>query len=104
MPSAVMLGHGPVSWLESPRVEPPAPPEAFVVAGHRDIEEARELGSLLPQDVPGLVAPDADAVRADPGRDRLGRRETRVRAAVARCGSTSTSTSWTRRRSPRRTT
>jgi arginase len=62
----VMLGHGPLSWLEALGPSPLLPPEALVIAGYRDIVEAQGLGSLLPEDIPELLAPDVEAVRADP--------------------------------------
>ena len=80
MPLAVLLGHGPVAWGEV--VDAPVlPPSDVTLLGFRDLEEARDLGSITPDDLPGLTAIDTEGVRArgieatvDIARPRDGRR------------------------------
>jgi arginase len=66
LPCALVLGYGPTYWLESLGARPLLEPEALVIAGYQDLDEATARGSLTPAQVPGLWAPDVDAVRDDP--------------------------------------
>jgi arginase len=66
LPCAVVLGHGPTYWLDSLGTSPLVDPDGLVIAGYQDLVEATARGSLVPEQVPGLWAPDVDAVRADP--------------------------------------
>ena len=65
LPCSVVLGRGPAYWLDTLGTAPLLTPDALVIAGYQDLEEAAARGSLLPDQVPGLWAPDVDAVRAD---------------------------------------
>ncbi|MGZ8629794.1 MAG: arginase family protein [Actinomycetota bacterium] len=63
MPVAVLLGRGPQAWGEvvgAPVLEP----SDVALVGFRDLEEARDLGSITPQDLPGITAIDTEGVRA----------------------------------------
>jgi arginase len=63
MPVAVLLGHGPPAWggvVGAPVLEP----ADVALVGYRDLEEARELGSVTPDDLPGITAIDTEGVRA----------------------------------------
>ncbi len=67
MPLAVALGRGPDGWLEAAGVYRLDPAD-LAILGFRDLEEARDLGSLLPDDLPGGTFTDTPAVReAGPG-------------------------------------
>lgn len=63
MPVAVLLGRGPAAWGEvvgAPVLEP----SDVALVGFRDLEEARGLGSITPDDLPGITAIDTYGVRA----------------------------------------
>ena len=63
MPLAVLLGRGPDAWgdvVEAPVLEP----ADVSLVGFRDLEEARDFGSITPEDLPGLTAIDTEGVRA----------------------------------------
>jgi arginase len=63
MPLAVLLGHGPDAWgdvVDAPVLEP----NDVTLLGFRDLEEARDLGSIAPDDLPGMTAIDTEGVRA----------------------------------------
>ncbi|MGH2539340.1 MAG: arginase family protein, partial [Actinomycetota bacterium] len=62
MPLAVLLGRGPQAWgdvVGAPTLEP----TDVALVGFRDLEEARDLGSITPEDLPGMTAIDTDGVR-----------------------------------------
>ena len=62
MPVAVLVGRGPTAWGEvvgAPVLEP----ADIALVGFRDLEEARDLGSITPEDLPGITAIDTDGVR-----------------------------------------
>ncbi len=63
MPLAVALGRGPDGWLEAAG-DHVLDPEDLAILGYRDLDEARELGSLLPADLPGGTFVDTPAVRS----------------------------------------
>lgn len=67
MPLAVALGRGPAGWLEAAgdyRLDP----ADLTIVGFRDLEEAQDLGSLLPCDLPaGLFLSTPDVRDAGPG-------------------------------------
>lgn len=63
MPVAVLLGRGPRAWgdvVDAPVLEP----HDLALVGFRDLEEARDLGSITPDDLPGITAIDTEGVRA----------------------------------------
>jgi arginase len=63
MPLAVALGRGPDGWLEAAgdyRLDP----QDLAILGYRDLDEARELGSLLPAELPGGTFVDTPGVRS----------------------------------------
>ncbi len=63
MPVAVLLGRGPQAWgdvVDAPVLEP----ADVALVGFRDLEEARDLGSITPDDLPGITAIDTEGVRA----------------------------------------
>ena len=63
MPVAVLLGRGPRAWgdvVGAPVLEP----SDVALVGFRDLEEARDLGSITPEDLPGITAIDTEGVRA----------------------------------------
>ncbi len=63
MPVAVLLGQGPAAWgdvVAAPVLEP----SDVSLVGFRDLEEARDLGSITPDDLPGITAIDTEGVRA----------------------------------------
>lgn len=63
MPVAVLLGRGPSAWGEV--VDAPVlDPADVALVGFRDLEEARDLGSVTPDDLPGITAIDTENVRA----------------------------------------
>jgi arginase len=63
MPVAVLLGRGPSAWGEV--VDAPVLDPADVgLVGFRDLEEARDFGSITPEDLPGITAIDTETVRA----------------------------------------
>jgi arginase len=63
MPVAVLLGRGPRAWGEI--VDAPVLDPADVsLVGFRDLEEASDLGSITPGDLPGITAIDTEGVRA----------------------------------------
>jgi arginase len=62
MPVAVLLGRGPEAWgdvVDAPVLEP----RDVSLIGFRDLDEARDLGSITPEDLPGLTAIDTEGVR-----------------------------------------
>ena len=64
MPVAVALGFGPERWVEAcggPSLEP----ERTAIVGHRDQDESRGYGMLQPEELPGLIHPSIDDVRAE---------------------------------------
>lgn len=63
MPLAVLLGHGPASWQDAAGPGAQLQPTDVTLLGPRDEDEARSLGSLLPQDFPGLTYLDAERIR-----------------------------------------
>jgi arginase len=63
MPVAVLLGHGPGAWGEVVGA-PVLDPADVALVGFRDLEEARALGSITPDDLPGITAIDTEGVRA----------------------------------------
>jgi arginase len=63
MPVAVLLGHGPGAWGEVVGA-PVLDPADVALVGVRDLEEARALGSITPDDLPGITAIDTEGVRA----------------------------------------
>jgi arginase len=63
MPVAVLLGRGPGAWGEVVGA-PVLDPADVALVGFRDLEEARALGSITPEDLPGITAIDTDGVRA----------------------------------------
>ncbi|MDH4111764.1 MAG: arginase family protein [Actinomycetota bacterium] len=62
MPVAVLLGLGPEAWGEVVDAPVLAPGDIALI-GFRDLEEARDLGSVTPEDLPGLTAIDTEGVR-----------------------------------------
>jgi len=63
MPVAVLLGRGPRAWgavVDAPVLEP----ADVSLVGFRDHEEARDFGSITPEDLPGITAIDTEGVRA----------------------------------------
>jgi arginase len=63
MPVAVLLGRGPSAWgtvVDAPVLDP----ADVALVGFRDLEEARDLGSITPEDLPGITAIDTEGVRA----------------------------------------
>jgi arginase len=62
MPVAVLLGRGPREWGEAVGA-PVLDPADVALVGFRDLDEARSLGSITPEDLPGITAIDTDAVR-----------------------------------------
>jgi arginase len=63
MPVAVLLGRGPSAWGEV--VDAPVlDPADVALVGFRDLEEARDFGSITPEDLPGITAIDTETVRA----------------------------------------
>jgi arginase len=56
MPLAVVLGVGPHAWADAAGDEPLLRPDQVALLGFRDLQEARELGSVTPDDLPGLTA------------------------------------------------
>jgi arginase len=63
MPVAVLLGRGPSAWgeiVDAPVLEP----RDVALIGFRDLEEARDLGSITPEDLPGMTAIDTEGVRS----------------------------------------
>jgi len=64
MPLAVALGRGPEGWVEAAggaRLEA----GDLAILGYRDLEEATELGSILPGDLPGGTFVDTPGLRRD---------------------------------------
>jgi arginase len=78
MPLAVALGVGPAAWVEAAGA-PLLDPSDVALLGFRDLDEARGLGSVTPDDLPGMLARDTDAIR----RDGPARTAADARAAVA---------------------
>lgn len=62
MPLAVLLGVGPPAWNAAAGA-PVLDPSAVALLGFRDLDEARGFGSVTPEELPGMTALDADAVR-----------------------------------------
>jgi len=56
MPLAVALGVGPPAWASAAGDVPLLRPDQVALLGFRDLEEAKELGSTTPDDLPGLTA------------------------------------------------
>jgi arginase len=56
MPLAVALGVGPHAWAVAAGEVPLLRPDQVALLGFRDLEEARELGSITPEALPGLTA------------------------------------------------
>jgi arginase len=63
MPVAVLLGQGPTAWGDVVDAPVLAPADVALV-GFRDLEEARDLGSITPEDLPGITAIDTEGVRS----------------------------------------
>jgi arginase len=63
MPVSVLLGRGPGAWGEVVGA-PVLDPADVALVGFRDLEEARALGSITPDDLPGITAIDTGGVRA----------------------------------------
>lgn len=79
MPLAVALGIGPKAWVEAAGHAPLLQPANVALVGFRDLEEAKGLGSVTPDQLPGIIARDtADIRRAGPARTA-----SEARAAVA---------------------
>lgn len=69
MPLAVALGIGPKAWVEAAGPAPLLEPANVALVGFRDLEEATSLGSVTPEQLPGITARDtADIRRAGPAR------------------------------------
>jgi arginase len=66
MPMSVVLGRGPVAWVEACGGRVLDPSHAAIV-GYRDLEEALGYGHPHPKDIAGLTAIDADGVRVRGG-------------------------------------
>jgi arginase len=86
MPPAVALGVAPRRGCGR-RGAPLLEPRDVALLGFRDLDEARGLGSVTPDDLPGMHARDTDAVRRDGprahgGRGPCGRRARRPAFAV----------------------
>jgi arginase len=62
MPLAVLLGAGPPEWAEAAGPSARLAPQDVTLLGPRDEAEARELGSPLPADFPGMTYLDAPAI------------------------------------------
>ncbi len=73
MPLAVMLGLGPRDWAASAGVAQPLDPADLALLGPRDREEARELGSALPDEIDGVSFLDGSELR-DEGPAHVGER------------------------------
>lgn len=80
MPLAVALDRGPAEWSAAAG-DYTLDPADLVILGYRDAEEAEELGSLLPRDLPGGLFVDTAGVRvagprasAEEAADRLAAR------------------------------
>jgi arginase len=56
MPLAVALGVGPNEWAVAAGDMPLLRPDQVALLGFRDLEEARELGSITPDRLPGITA------------------------------------------------
>jgi arginase len=67
MPMSVVLGRGPSAWVEACGGRVVDPTHAAIV-GYRDLEEALGYGHPHPKEIAGLIAIDADGVRARGGR------------------------------------
>lgn len=64
MPLAVALGRGPDRWVEAAGGGRLAAGD-LAILGYRDLEEATELGSILPADLPGGVFVDTPGLRSE---------------------------------------
>jgi len=62
MPLAVALGRGPAGWLDAAG-DYVLDPDELALLGYRDLEEARELGSLLPAELPAGTFVDTPGLR-----------------------------------------
>lgn len=81
MPLAVALGRGPDRWVEAAggaRLDP----VDLAILGYRDLDEARELGSILPGDLPGGVFVDTPGLRSEGGPGGVGERVAALLAAA----------------------
>ena len=67
MPMSVVLGRGPAAWVEACGRAPVADAGHAAIVGFRDLEEALGYGHPHPDDIPGLTATDANAVRTRGG-------------------------------------
>ena len=63
MPVAVLLGRGPQAWGDVVGA-PVLDASDVALVGFRDLEEARDLGSITPEELPGITAIDTEGVRA----------------------------------------
>lgn len=64
MPLAVSLGVGPSAWGDVVGA-PLVTPTDVALIGFRDLEEARGLGSVVPEDLAGLTARSTEDLRRD---------------------------------------
>jgi arginase len=81
MPVAVALGRGPGDWVDACD-GPSIAPERAAIIGHRDQEESRGYGMLQPEELPGIIHPSIDDVRAE-GAAAVGRRVAEALAVQA---------------------
>ena len=65
MPVATVTGHGDAALVGLSGPAPLIAPAAVALLAHRDTDEARSLGSLLPDDIGIDLSVDCDAVRGE---------------------------------------
>ena len=63
MPLAVALGRGPWAWGSTVGDRPLLTPPDVALLGFRDLDEARDLGSVTPEQLPGITAMDTTRIR-----------------------------------------